>query len=304
LREIIAGMIFFRQPWGISRLRGDQPMAYKSVCTFLASQTDATAQLDSAIQLAQRHDAHLEICALGIDTTQSVGFYAGAPAIVYQDALDQARSQADALEELARTHLRQSDIRWSVDNAVLTLGGINGFVGLKSRFCDLVVLPRPYGETRGPQDEIILEAALFEGDSPVLILPQPGAALPDFAKIVLAWNQSDEALHAARAALPLLKQADLVNVVVIDPPSHGPERSDPGGLLTQMLVRHGVQVDVSVVARTLPRISDVLRRHATDQAADLLVIGAYSHSRLRQAILGGTTRNLLEETSLPVFMAR
>jgi hypothetical protein len=162
LREIIAGMIFFRQPWGISRLRGDQPMAYKSVCTFLASQTDATAQLDSAIQLAQRHDAHLEICALGIDTTQSVGFYAGAPAIVYQDALDQARSQADALEELARTHLRQSDIRWSVDNAVLTLGGINGFVGLKSRFCDLVVLPRPYGETRGPQDEIILEAALLK----------------------------------------------------------------------------------------------------------------------------------------------
>jgi nucleotide-binding universal stress UspA family protein len=104
--------------------------------------------------------------------------------------------------------------------------------------------------------------------------------------------------------LPLLKQADLVNVVVIDPPSHGPERSDPGGLLTQMLVRHGVQVDVSVVARTLPRISDVLRRHATDQAADLLVIGAYSHSRLRQAILGGTTRNLLEETSLPMFMVR
>jgi hypothetical protein len=136
LREIIVGNIFFRQPYSISRIRGDQPMAYKSICTFLASQTDATAQLDSAIQVAARHDAHLEICALGIDTTQSVGFYAGAPAIVYQDALDQARSRAEALEALAREHLRLSEIRWSVDNAVLTLGGINGFVLLG--ICQLI----------------------------------------------------------------------------------------------------------------------------------------------------------------------
>ncbi|MFU8898488.1 MAG: universal stress protein [Roseinatronobacter sp.] len=279
-------------------------MAYKSICTFLASDTDAVAQLDSAASLAARFDAHLEVCCLGIDTTQSVGFYAGAPAIIYQDALDTAQASANALAQTAKDHLRGANIRWGVDTAVLTLGGINSFVGLKARFSDLVILPRPYGEHRGPQDEITAEAALFDGDSPVLILPELGTELPKFNKIVLAWNQSDEALHAARAALPLLQNADLVNIVIVDPPAHGVERSDPGGLLTQMLARHGVQVDVSVIAKTLPRISDMLRRHATDQAADLLVIGAYSHSRLRQAILGGTTRNLLEETNLPVFMAR
>ena len=279
-------------------------MAYKSICTFLASDTDAVAQLDSAARLAARLDAHLDVSCLGIDTTQSVGFYAGAPAIIYQDALDNAQASANALAEKAKAHLSGASIRWGVDTAVLTLGGINSYVGLKSRFCDLVLLPRPYGETRGPQDEIIAEAALFDGDAPVLILPQLGKELPEFNKIVLAWNQSDESLHAARAALPLLQNADLVNVVIIDPPMHGIERSDPGGLLTQMLARHDVQLEVSVIAKTLPRISDVLRRHATDQAADLLVIGAYSHSRLRQAILGGTTRNLLEETTLPVFLAR
>ena len=279
-------------------------MAYKSICTFLASDADAVAQLDSAARLAARFDAHLEVCCLGIDTTQSVGFYAGAPAIIYQDALDSAQASANALADKAKAHLRGADIRWCVDSAVLTLGGINSYVGLKSRFCDLVILPRPYGEARGPQDEIIAEAALFDGDAPVMIVPDLGAKLPEFHKIVLAWNQSDESLHAARAALPLLKNAKLVNIVIIDPPTHGIERSDPGGLLTQMLVRHDVQIEVSVIAKTLPRISDVLRRHATDQAADLLVIGAYSHSRLRQAILGGTTRNLLEETTLPVFLAR
>lgn len=279
-------------------------MAYKSISTFLASDKDAAAQLDSAIQVARAHDAHLEVCCLGIDTTQSVGFYAGAPALIYQEALDEARASAEARATLARERLRLADLRWSVESAVLTLGGVNGYVGLKARFSDLVVMHRPYGEGRGPQDEIIAEAALFDGDAPVIIMPGQGQEPATFRKIVLAWNQSDEALHAARAALPLLKQADLVNVVVIDPPAHGPERSDPGGLLTQMLVRHGVQVDVSVLARTLPRISDVLRRHALDQAADLLVMGAYSHSRLRQAILGGTTRNFLNETGLPVFMAR
>ena len=279
-------------------------MSCKSICTFLASTTDAAARLDSAIQVARRHDAHLDVCCMGIDTTQSVGFYAGAPAMIYQQALDEAREAAEALDALARAQLKQTDLRWSVDHAVLTLGSVAPHVGLKARFSDLVVLPRPYGDGRGPQDEIITEAALFDGAAPVLVLPEPGAELAEFKKIVLAWDQSDEALHAARAALPLLRQADLVNVVIINPPRHGPEQSDLGSLLTQMLVRHGVEVEVSVLAQTLPRVSDVLRRHATDTAADLMVIGAYGHSRLRQAILGGTTRNTLEETEIPVFMAR
>jgi nucleotide-binding universal stress UspA family protein len=102
--------------------------------------------------------------------------------------------------------------------------------------------------------------------------------------------------------MPLLMAADLVNVVVIDPPSHGQERSDPGGLLTTMMARHGVKAEVSVIASGGKDIAQTLQRHARDKDASLLVIGAYSHSRLRQAILGGTTRNLLAEATTPVFM--
>lgn len=279
-------------------------MAYKSICTFLASDRNMEEILASATTLANRFGAHLEICCLGIDSTQSVGFYAGAPAMIYQEALDTAKTAADTLTEAVKSSLRNANLRWSVDSAVLTLGSVSAYVGLKARFSDLVVLPLPYGEGRSAQDEIITEAALFDGDAPVLILPKPGADLPDFSKIVVAWNQSDESLQAIRSALPLLKVADLVNVLVVDPPAHGIERSDPGGLVTQWLVRHGVKVDISIIAKTLPQISDMLRRHCKDQDADLLVIGAYSHSRLRQAILGGTTRNLLEQADTPVFMAR
>ena len=116
--------------------------------------------------------------------------------------------------------------------------------------------------------------------------------------IVYAFSFS---IYTAATAMP--ETLHKAPIAVIDPPQHGPERSDPGGMLCQMLVRHGVKAEVSVLARTLPRISDILARHVRDQNADLLVMGAYGHSRLREAILGGATRNMLEQTEIPVLMA-
>ena len=110
-------------------------------------------------------------------------------------------------------------------------------------------------------------------------------------------------MAAVRRAMPLLTAAETVNIAVIDPPKHGPERSDPGGMLCQMLVRHGARAEVSVLAKTLPRISDILGRHVRDMDADMLVMGAYGHSRFREAILGGATRNMLEQAEVPVLMA-
>jgi nucleotide-binding universal stress UspA family protein len=139
--------------------------------------------------------------------------------------------------------------------------------------------------------------------APVLIIPSSGMASAEPKRIVLAWNQSREALVAARRSMPFLRRAETVQIVVIDPPTHGPERSDPGGLLCQLLVRHGVRAEVSVLARTLPRVSEVLARHLLDFDADLLVMGAYGHSRFREAILGGVTRDMLEHAEVPVFLA-
>ena len=279
-------------------------MAYKSLVTFIASEAGLHDLLSKSITLARRFDAHLEVCALGVDTTQSMGFYAGAPAVIYHQALDTAQAKARLLHELCETHLRNSGIRFGSDSAVLSLGGVNAYVGLKARFADLVILPRPYGETRDIQDEIITEAALFEGGAPVLIVPDSERDLPEFGRIVLAWNQSAEALHATRAALPLLQGADLVNLVIVNPPAQGAERSDPGGMLATLLVRHGVEAEVSVLAKTLPRTSDVLRRHLLDKDAQLMVMGAYGRSRLREAILGGATREMLQSCESALFLAR
>ena len=186
---------------------------------------------------------------------------------------------------------------------VAQLADIGRHVAARARFCDLVVLPQPYGEQRGVEMEPVVEGALFEGSVPVLVLPETGmpAATPN--RIVVGWNESAEALHAVRAAMPLLIAAEAVHVVVIDPPTHGPNRSDPGGLLAQFLARHEVKAEIDVLSKTMPRMSDVLMRHVSDVEADMIVMGAYGHSRFREAILGGATRNMLETAGVPVFMA-
>lgn len=281
-------------------------MNWKTLLTVVTRQDPpATAfqGLEAAIGLARREDAHLEVLALGLDISQPGYFYAGTSMIVLQETLARVQSGAEELEALARKRLGAEDIRWSVDQAVAQMGGVAPLVSQRARFADLVVLPRPYGEGRSAVDEAVLETALFEAGVPVLVLPEGLVEVPQFDRIVVAWNQSPEALAAIRKALPLLQRAAMVDITVIDPPAHGPERSDPGGSLSQWLARHGVRAEVTVLARTMPRVSDILARHVRDRDADLLIMGAYGHSRFREAILGGATRDLLEGTEVPVLMA-
>ncbi|WP_410219172.1 universal stress protein [Paracoccus sp. (in: a-proteobacteria)] len=279
-------------------------MAYKTILTVI-SKLSQIAQVDAAASLAVSQDAHLEILCLGIDHSQPGYYFPGGTAYGLQDAIESAMADAESLEARLRQHLAAAtDLRWSSEAAVAQAGGISGLVGMRARFADLTVLASPYAQGQPGDAEFVVEAALFDGSCPVLVLPEGSTpALPP-QRALVAWNQSTEALAAIRRALPLLKAARSVEVTCIDPRRSGPERSDPGGSLTQMLTRHGVRVEIAVLARTAPRISDEINRRAVEIGADLVVMGAYGHSRLRQAILGGATRNMLEQAKVPVFMAR
>jgi len=278
-------------------------MSYKSITTFLGSQAELEATLPAATSFAKAQDAHLNTCLLGVDMTPAGGFYMGASPILLQETLARAQSDAERLEALTRKRLTGDTLRWSTEPLLVQFGGLPGMVGLRSRFSDLVIQARPYGRDALPTQEAVVEAALFEGRSAVLVVPETGLGPRFGQRIVVAWNQSNEALAAVRRALPLLRAADQVCIAIVDPPAHSAERSDPGGLLTQMLARHGVRCEVAVLAKTLSRVSDVLMRHMTDIDASLLVMGAYGHSRLREAIMGGATRNVLENSETPVFLA-
>ena len=280
-------------------------MAFKSLMTVATTPDRASAAVSAAAAICQDEDAHLDALALGVDRTQVGYSYVGSGAVVLQVALERAEQDARANEAAVKAALDAAGggFRSATETAVTQIGALTDLVAARARYADLVVLPQPYGDQTGPEAEAVVEAAMFEGMAPVLLVPQGGLRATAPRNVVLAWNQSREALVAARRALPFLKRAEKVTITVIDPPPHGPERSDPGGLLCQMLVRHGVKAEVSVLARTLPRVSDVLHRACRDLDADMLVMGAYGHSRFREAILGGATRNMLEQAELPVFMA-
>lgn len=278
-------------------------MTYKSILTVLTDTTLADGPIEQAVAMADRMDAHVEAFCLGVDRTQAGSYYAGANALVLQDMLSRAQAEAVEILEYAKAKLAKSGVRWNAENGVAQLPDLGRQVAMRAQFCDVAVLAKPYGPEHGIEIEPVVEAAMFEGHAPVIVVPDGAKPNPAPETIVVAWNESDEALRAIRLALPILQSARHVRITVIDPPAHSAERSDPGGPLSQMLARHGVTCEIDVLSKTMPRISDVLNRHVSDQGADMLVMGAYGHSRLREAILGGATRNMLELANVPVLMA-
>ena len=281
-------------------------MWFKSVLTIVTDPSQAETAIAAAARMALHDDGHLDVLTLGVDRMQPGYSYIGPATMMTDMSLDRAEEDAKAADTAARTALNRADpaLRWAMDSAVTQMGSLTTVVGDAARFADLVVQCLPYGPDQAQEAEAVVEAALFQGQAPVLIVP-PGAfpALAEPQRILLAWDRSAEALRATKCALPLLRAAAMVDITVVDPPSRGNERSDPGGLLCQFLVRHGVKAQVTVLARNLPQVSDVLAQHAMDIGADMMVMGAYGHSRLREAVLGGATRSMLEHSRVPVLLA-
>ena len=224
-------------------------MPFPTILTVLTHPDTAHATLAAAGALALEGNAHLDVMALGIDHMADAYATLGAAPVIWQSLHAHTEDEARAVAKAAEAALSQQSplLRSSVETTMIQAGALVDLVATRARFVDLVVLPRPYGPGRGSADVTIVEAALFSADAPVLVLPDGGTLAPAPRRILLAWNQTREALVAARAALPFLKQADQVSVTIVDPPQSGPERSDPGGPLCQWLARHGVAVEVTVV---------------------------------------------------------
>lgn len=278
-------------------------MTYKTIFTAIADMDSAKAQLEQAAAMALALDAHLDVLCIGVDRNQSGFYYGGASAVVIQEVITRAREEAEALGKAAAELLRREGLRFTIESTVVAMGDVARQVGLRARFADLCVLASPYHDGQSGDQEALIEGAIFDGAVPIYVPSGDGAANGLPKNPMLAWDESAEALAAARAALPMMKAAGCVRIVVIDPPEHGANRSDPGGVLSQYLSRHGIRCEIDVLGKSLPRVADVLLRHAADCAADGIIMGAYGHSRLREAIFGGATRDMLGSGAVPLIMA-
>jgi nucleotide-binding universal stress UspA family protein len=172
-------------------------------------------------------------------------------------------------------------------------------VAQQARLADLAVVAHPEaGEDVSSSDA--LHAVLFESGRPVLIAPQsPPASIG--RRICIAWNGTAESASAVYAALPWLRRAEAVRVLSADEyQRRGPEAPE----LVAYLALHGVEAERATFRPIDREVGAGLLKAAAEFGADLVAMGAYSHSRLRQLILGGVTRHVLENAKLPIMMNR
>lgn len=135
-------------------------------------------------------------------------------------------------------------------------------------------------------------------------MPHSGPLPSVGQNVLVAWNASNEATRAITDALPLLKRAKTVTVLVVNPGhGFGEHGQVPGGDIAWYLSRHGVKAEVSCDEKVETEIGEWLLSRAADLGSDLIVMGAYGHRRLREWILGGATRTLTREMTVPVLMS-
>lgn len=278
-------------------------MALKTLLAIVLDVEEASPLVAAAAALARLHDAHLDLLALGIDEVQLGYSVAGADIILQETALQAAQEAAATRLDAARTALEAEAVRGAAEGLVVQAGLLGSVVGQAARFADLVVMALPAPGVTGREAEAVLEAVLFAGGAPLLTLP--GATLPEGfpRRAVIGWNEGAEALRAVRGALPLLQRTDLSVVTVVEPPLRGRDAAPPGTRLSTLLDRHGVKAEIDLLPRTQPRVADILADQVRDRDADLLIAGAYGHSRFREALLGGATRDLLGAATVPLAMA-
>lgn len=176
------------------------------------------------------------------------------------------------------------------------IGPVPGAMVRRGRLADLIVFARPMAQGQ-PDREALLEEAMMETGKPVLLVPDDGSTTAG-KTVIVAWNGSKEAAHAISMATPLLATADAVTVVTV---KDGDVDADPGEV-AEVLNAAGVKTTARTVEMVRAGVAATLETEAAKEQADLLVIGAYSHSRMREFILGGVTDDMLKEIAMPVLL--
>jgi nucleotide-binding universal stress UspA family protein len=200
-------------------------------------------------------------------------------------------------DELARRNRISAETR-NIDSSSSTAA--DTFARIARRF-DLSIVSQPRPESSG-SDALFVEAALFGSGRPVLVVPYIQKAGLKLDRVMVCWDGSRAAARATADALPLLARAGTTEVVTVTDGS-GDQDEIPGVDFAQHLARHGIKVELKRIVRGDIDVADVILSYAADSSADLIVMGGYGHSRLREFVLGGATRGLLKSMTAPTFMS-
>ena len=275
-------------------------MSYKTILVQIDPSKRCALRVDVAIRLAQQHDAHL----VGLHVVapfEPPGYVLAemGPAIVEaqkrSSAAEIARGEIEFTKQAEMAGIRNAECRAAIDDPVDAMT-------LHARYADLVVI----GQTDATDGSNVAadfpERVVLAAGRPVLILPSVGKFPSIGARILVAWNASSEATRAVTDAIPLLQRAEKVHVMAVNP-RRGEHGNVPGADIGLYLARHGVRVEVKTDHGAEIDVGNELLSRAADLDADLIVMGCYGHSRLKEWVLGGVTRTILGSMTAPVLMS-
>lgn len=275
-------------------------MSYKTILSVTGiHQSDD--DLRAAVELCASAGAHLSALVVALSASPPIGEYAAAVSIDWLDERNREVAKLDERAEDAKTLLAQTGISFDVDMIYTEIAWSDEEIGERASYADISLLGP--GLKLDPELRArAIDGCLFKSARPVLLVPKDCKPTLSPRTIVLAWDSRLEAAKAAREAIDMMKHAE-VHVTLVDPQaSSARSGEEPGADVAAYLARHGIAVTVDRLAGGGRPVEEVLNQHALDVSADLMVMGGYSHSRLRERIFGGVTKAMLESSRVPVLM--
>lgn len=273
-------------------------MPLKDILVYIDDSAQSAGTVAAACSLALRHNAHLT--GLAVDRPPEIPGFATIeipPSAVEilrqqrQESLEKARKTFENGVNAAGLTDRS---RWSVAH-----GRPLESLSLRSRYADLTVVPQSGPEGEGGGEDLVDDLIMASG-RPILVIPYIGAPPTIGHKVLVAWNGSREAARAVSDAMPILETADSIEIFAVEPSGIG---DVPGADIAEHLSRHSLKISAAKTAGLDIDVGDVLLNQVADSGADLIVMGAYGHSRMRELVLGGATRHILGHMTVPVLLS-
>ena len=275
-------------------------MSYRTICT-VSVDDKAPDVLEGAIVCARRWNAHLNAwCVIDEDVSVGISVYSSA---VLTMNLESAQTRSDRAAAETAERLQREEIQWTARSVAASHGEAVRTIEANACLSDLAILSSPLDAETRQRNEGVFDGLLFDARLPVLVIGV--GAEPSFDRVMVCCDGSPSSLCAIRAALPILKKASEVHLVEIRTRAEPRDGKDTPAAeaAAVFLSRHGVPVEVTSTSLSQGSVADKLHAEARERRAELIVMGAYGRSRLREMVLGGTTRSMLSALEIPLLVA-
>lgn len=217
---------------------------------------------------------------------------------------EEARTEGDAIETRLNVRLRAFDVPSEIRRFDAVLSELEVRMPQEARWGDIFVACRPYGSDRASAWRQVIEAVLFGSGRAIYLVPETLGAGKLPRQPFVCWSNSREAARALSEALPFLKSAGQAVLAIADPDTgSGASWREPAADVARHLHRHGIKTEVAEIALGRHTPAEALLHEAHQRQSDLVVLGGYGHSRLREWALGGVTRDMLLSADMPLLLA-